>query len=332
MGVSKTILVLGSNSFSGSHFVKSALSEGHRVLGVSRSHEISQEFRSYSGSLIAGEFSFHQLDVNHDTEGIAELSRDSKVEVVVNFSAQSMVAQSWTTPEDWYETNVVSLAKLARELSSVSTLGQFINFSTPEVYGTTDDWIKESFNFSPTTPYAVSRAAGDFHLRCLYDTFGFPVIFTRAANVYGPGQQLYRIIPKAILCGLLNRKLPLQGGGSSVRSFIHINDVSKALLRVMENGRLGDSYHVSTNRLITIHEVVELVARKLGMEMSDLVELSPERPGKDFAYKLSSEKIRNELDWDDSITLEDGISDTIDWARENLNSLSNNSTEYEHKR
>ena len=327
-----TTLVLGSNSFSGSNFVNSLLSNGNRVLGISRSPEVEIAFSGYKGNPNLSNFTFHQLDINLDASKIVDLSIVAGVTVVVNFSAQSMVAQSWITPEDWYETNVVALAKFAKELSQLPALEKFINFSTPEVYGTTNDWIEENFNFNPTTPYAISRAAGDFHLNSLWETFDFPVIFTRAANVYGPGQQLYRVVPRAILCGLLGRKIPLQGGGTSVRSFIHIDDVSSALLKIIDSGRLGDCYHISTNKLVTIYEVMELIAKQLGVDLLDLVDLAPERPGKDFAYKLSSEKIRNELGWKDAITLEDGIAETIAWARENLLSLAENSTEYQHKR
>ena len=327
-----TVLVLGSNSFSGSNFVDSLLTAGYKVLGISRSSEVEMEFSGYGKNINLLNFTFHQLDINLDFERIVDLSIAANVREAVNFSAQSMVAQSWITPEDWYETNVVGMSKFLRELSRLTSLEKFINFSTPEVYGTTDEWIEENFDFYPTTPYAISRAAGDFHLNGLWQTFGFPVIFTRAANVYGPGQQLYRVIPRAILSGLLGMRIPLQGGGASIRSFIHINDVSKALLAILEAGRIGESYHISTNRLVSIKELLEIIALHLEVKFLDLVEVAPERAGKDFAYKLSSRKLRTELGWSDTINLEKGIDETIDWARANLEVLASQSTEYHHKR
>jgi len=327
-----TVLVLGSNSFSGSNFVNSLLSAGYRVLGVSRSSEVKPEFSGYKANTNHANFTFYQLDLNSDGTKIVDLCIAADVKVVVNFSAQSMVAQSWVTPEDWYETNVVALSKFLRELSRLTSLKKFINFSTPEVYGTTDKWIEENFNFHPTTPYAISRAAGDFHLNGLWETFNFPVIFTRAANVYGSGQQLYRVVPRAIISGLLGRKIPLQGGGTSVRSFIHIDDVSQALLMIINNGQIGSGYHISTDRLVSIKELLEIIAQRLGVNFLEMVEIAPERVGKDFAYKLSSKKLRAELGWSDRITLEKGIDETIEWARANLNILANLSTEYHHKR
>jgi dTDP-glucose 4,6-dehydratase len=200
------------------------------------------------------------------------------------------------------------------------------------VYGSTDNWIKESFDFFPSTPYAISRAAADYHLKGLFESFNFPVIFTRAANVYGPGQQLYRIVPKAILFGILGNKIPLQGGGSSIRSFIHIDDVSKALSLILDNGTVGDSYHISTNNLITIKDLLKIIASKLSIEFKDLINEAPDRAGKDFAYKLLSNKIRDELGWADRIPLETGIDQTITWIMDNIELLEKLPMEYKHKR
>jgi dTDP-glucose 4,6-dehydratase len=169
-------------------------------------------------------------------------------------------------------------------------------------------------------------------LKATHENFGFPVIFTRAANVYGEHQRLYRIVPRVILAALTGRKLPLQGGGKSIRSFIHIDDVSHALLKIIENGVAGESYHISTNELITIHELVAVIAGKLGIRVQDLVEMAPDRPGKDFAYQLDSQKIRSELGWSDQITLSDGIDRTIKWVQDNLDELKDMPLNYEHRR
>ena len=243
-----------------------------------------------------------------------------------------MVAQSWDAPEYWYQTNVVSLSRLGNLLIKEKSIKKFVHFTTPEVYGSTSGWLKESFNFAPSTPYAISRAAGDWHLKALFESHGFPVIFTRAVNVYGPGQQLYRIIPKTILSALTGKKLSLHGGGKSIRSFIHINDVSTALTAIMNTGEVGQSYHISTNEMISIFELVQELASLLGVEVDHLIEQGPERAGKDFAYQLSSEKIRNELGWRDQITLGKGLEDTLAWAKSNLDTLKALPDTYEHKR
>ena len=332
MVTSSPILVLASNSFSGSSFVDHLLTAGYKVIGVSRSVEISPVFSLYKNNKNFKNFTFKQVDLNSDINSIAEIVSKHQVEFIFNFAAQSMVAQSWDAPEDWYQTNVVSLSLLGNLLIKEKSIKKFVHFTTPEVYGSTSGWLKESFNFAPSTPYAISRAAGDWHLKALFENYGFPVIFTRAANVYGPGQQLYRIIPKTILSALTGKKLSLHGGGKSIRSFIHINDVSTALTAIMNTGEVGQSYHISTNEMISIFDLVQELASLLGVEVDDLIEQGPERAGKDFAYQLSSEKIRNELGWCDQVTLGKGLEDTLAWAKSNLDTLKALPDTYEHKR
>ena len=326
------ILVLASNSFSGSSFVDHLLTAGYKVIGVSRSVEISPVFSLYKNNKNIKNFTFKQVDLNKDLKTITEIISKHQVEFIFNFAAQSMVEQSWDSPEDWYQTNVVSLSLLGDLLIKEKSIKKFVHFTTPEVYGSTSGWLKESFNFAPSTPYAISRAAGDWHLKALFENYGFPVIFTRAANVYGPGQQLYRIIPKTILSALTGKKLSLHGGGKSIRSFIHINDVSTALTAIMNTGEVGQSYHISTNEMISIFDLVQELASLLGVEVDDLIEQGPERAGKDFAYQLSSEKIRNELGWRDQVTLSKGLEDTLAWAKSNLDTLKALPDTYEHKR
>jgi dTDP-glucose 4,6-dehydratase len=332
MDKQKPILVLASNSFSASSFVDYLLTAGYKVLGLGRSEEIAPVFRPYGLNPNISDFTFKQIDMNGGSQAIADLVREHEIEYIFNFAAQSMVAQSWDHPEHWYQTNAVALAELGNLLVKEKSVNKFIHFTTPEVYGSTSGWLKETFNFAPSTPYAVSRAAGDWHLKCLFENYGFPVIFTRAANVYGPGQQLYRIIPRTILSALTGQKLPLHGGGKSIRSFIHINDVSTALEAIMKDGVNGDLYHISTNEMISIFELVQTLADLLKVDVEELVERGPERPGKDFAYQLSSEKIRNELGWVDKIDLNAGLADTLDWAKLNLDTLRDLPVNYEHKR
>jgi len=329
---SKPILVLASNSFSGSSFIRHLLSLGQSVIGISRSPEVANVFRPYGELADAENFQFLQIDLNTDPDAIATLVHKHKIEIIVNFAAQSMVAQSWENPKDWYQTNVVTLANLCKPLINEKSIKKFIHFTTPEVYGSTAGWLSETFEFAPSTPYAVSRAAGDWHLKCLFENYEFPVVFTRAANVYGPGQQLYRIIPRTILSALVGQKLPLHGGGKSIRAFIHMEDVSSALELITLSGTIGETYHISTNQMISIYDLVQNLADLLDVNIEDLIEIGPERPGKDFAYQLSSKKLRSELGWDDRINLNQGLSETLVWAKQYLDDLRSLPINYEHKR
>jgi dTDP-glucose 4,6-dehydratase len=329
--MSERLLVIGSNSFSGSHFVLGALKDGAEVVGVSRSREPDQVFLPYLWSDHAGSFKFYELDVNHDLDEILGLVREFQPEYVVNFAAQGMVAQSWEHPTQWFQTNVVAMVDLHNRLRQCRFLKKYVHVSTPEVYGSTDGWVKEDHSFDPSTPYAVSRASCDMSLKSFWQAYQFPVVSTRSANVYGPGQQLYRVIPRAMLSGRLGETMPLHGGGTSVRSFIYIDDVVDATLRVMRHGSGGATYHISTERTVSVRDLVHEICDLQGLRVTDLVQETEERLGKDQSYLLSTKKIRDELGWSDTVSLESGLSRTQDWIDTNLSILRDHPMEYVHK-
>jgi dTDP-glucose 4,6-dehydratase len=249
----------------------------------------------------------------------------------VNFAAQSMVGESWDWPDDWMQTNVVSAARFAERLRHLDFLKRYVHVTTPEVYGSTDGWVSEDTPFNPSTPYAVSRAAGDMLFKIYRDAYQLPVVSTRAANVYGPGQQLYRIIPRTIFFLLTGKPLQLHGGGASTRSFIHMNDVSRATWLIANEALVGETYHISTDRIISIRALVELLCGRLNKNFADYVEVVGERLGKDSTYWLDSSKLRQSLDWSDQTCLEDGIEHCIDWVQSNLETLKDQPAQYIHK-
>jgi dTDP-glucose 4,6-dehydratase len=325
-------LVIGSNSFSGASFSDHLLKNSHEVLGISRSKEINNVFLPYQWNNFAKDsFQFHQVDLNKDLEQLIKIIIDYQPEYIVNFAAQGMVAQSWDTPEDWYQTNVVAQVKLHNELRKLSFLTKYVHVSTPEAYGSTDGWVTEHYNFSPSTPYAVSRASCDLHLLSFFKAYNFPVVFTRAANVYGPGQQLYRIVPRALLFARMNKRLFLHGGGHSVRSFIHIDDVASATLKIAIDGEPGQTYHISTKDTVSIRKLVEIICEMTNIKFSDLAEETEDRLGKDQSYLLDSSFLRTKFLWRDEITLQDGIQNTLAWVDKNIETLKSLPMDYEHK-
>ncbi len=327
--MSEKFAVIGSNSFSGSHFIDLLLKKGLEVIGISRSPEPNEIFLPYKKH--TSNFRFYCMDLNHNLDEIMKAINDFKPDCIVNFAAQGMVAESWQHPEHWYQTNVVSTIMLHDCLRKCDFLKRYVHISTPEVYGSCEGSIQESTIYNPSTPYAVSRAAADMSLLSFYNVYGFPVVFTRAANVYGPGQQLYRIIPRAILYFLIGNKLPLHGGGHSVRSFIHISDVAYASLMIAHHAPPGEVYHLSTLSTISIRSLVELIAEMMGVSFEENVEITNDRPGKDSAYILNSDKIRKTLSWEDKITMEQGLEETISWVRDNLEELKKQPFDYIHK-
>ncbi len=326
----ETTLIIGSNSFSGATFADFALAQGAKVIGTSRSAEPNNVFLPYKWNANRN-FTFYALDLNRHLKQLVELVQDIKPAYVLNFAAQSMVGESWQNPGDWFMTNVVSTIKFHDELRKCVFLKRYVHVSTPEVYGSCSGFVGENFIFNPSTPYAVSRAAADMSLRTFYSAYQFPVVTTRAANVYGPGQQLYRIIPRTILFILLGRKLQLHGGGVSTRSFIHMKDVCDATWRMMLGGKSGETYHISTNEVISIRALVERICAKLNAEFEDHVEFVGDRIGKDSAYHLDSKKIRNELGWEDKISLDQGLDECIAWVKCNFETLKQQPFDYQHK-
>ncbi len=334
------VLVIGSNSFSGSHFVAEAIGAGHPVWGVSRSAEPNPVFLPYrwhqpdGGTTMATteNFSFRAIDLNNQLSELLELIDRVRPEIVVNFAAQGMVAESWGNPTHWYRTNVVAQVALHDALRQKPFLQKYVHVTTPEVYGSTDGgWIKEHNHFAPSTPYAVSRAACDLHLHSFHQAYDFPVVFTRAANVYGPGQQLYRIIPRALLSARTGEPMQLHGGGHSVRAFIHIQDVVRATLQLALEGEPGSTWHISTQKSCSIRELVEQICSLAGANLSELVQSSEERLGKDQSYLLESSAMRQIHGWSDQISLQQGLQETLDWVDVNLDSLKTLPWSYQHK-
>lgn len=328
------VLVVGSNSFSGASFVKFLLTQPNlEVVGVSRSPEPSVPFCPYRwGSSVTGsKYAFKQFDLRNDLEQIVAVASEMEVSHVINFAAQGMVAESWLKPEDWYQTNTLSTVMLHDRLRKLPSLQKYVHISTPEVYGNTQGMISESRNYNPSTPYATSRAACDMSLQNFYENYGFPVVWTRAANVFGPGQQLYRVIPRMIMAILTGQKLHLHGGGHSIRSFIHIDDVAAATWVIAQRAAPGNLYHLSTDRFISIRDLVALVCAGMGEPFEKHVEEAPERDGKDAAYLLNAEKARSEFAWSPQISLEEGISETISWAKAHFETLRHLPLHYIHK-
>jgi len=325
------IAVLGSNSFAGASFVANALERGAQVIGFNRSAEGHELFLPYRRVTNCGNYEFFQADVNTDIELMYSVLERYEPQVVVDFAGQGMVAESWQNPGQWYRTNIQAKAQLHEYLRRVGWLERYIRISTPEVYGSQDRLQKETRVYDPSTPYAVSHAAIDMSLRAFHVQYGFPVIFNRFANFYGPGQQLYRIVPRTIIYGLTGQKLQLHGGGKSVRAFIHGEDVANGIFASLERGELGEIYHFSSERYLTIKAVVELICQRMNIDFFKFVKVAPDRPGKDQAYLMDSSRARNELGWHDGVSFEEGIDQTIDWVKANLEVIRQLPLNYVHK-
>ncbi len=327
----RTIVVLGANSFSGQDFVDLLLDQPQtRVIGVSRSPERSALFLKYRSRDDLSRYEYHALDMNRDAKDLLDLFDSRRPEAIVNFAAQSEVAPSWDHPEHWFQTNCVALAKLVNALRQRDYLQRFVQISSPEVYGTCVGRVTEDSPVNPSTPYAASKAAADMLLDSYRKQFHFPVLWVRATNVYGARQQLFKIIPRSAIYVLLGRTIELHGGGSAVKSYIHIRDVSRGELAVLEHGRIGLKYHLSPDAGISVRDIVTYVCQMLKVEFAAATRIVEERPGQDAAYVIDSTRARTELNWRPTVTLQAGLQEVVDWVRENLEEIRQLPLTYNH--
>jgi dTDP-glucose 4,6-dehydratase len=244
---------------------------------------------------------------------LALLDREQP-DTIVNFAAQSEVAPSWVHPEHWFETNTVSLAKLVNHLRSSKSLKRYLHISSPEVYGSCTGNVLETAPLNPSTPYAASKAAADLLLQTYRKQFAFPLLSVRATNVYGARQQLFKIVPRTVINLKYSKKIQLHGGGKAVKSYIHVRDVSRGELAILESGRIGELYHLSPDAGIAVRDVVRTICERMGKSFDEWSETVDERPGQDAAYLVDSTKARTELAWAPSISFDDGLADVVAWV------------------
>jgi dTDP-glucose 4,6-dehydratase len=323
--------VLGSNSFAGSCFVNHVISQHEKVIGVSRSTELHPVMQPYGNHSRKNAYEFFQLDLNNDLAAIRQLIEKNKPRYIVDFAGQGMVAESWSDPAQWYQTNIVAKAKLHHFLKDCDFLERYIRVSTPEVYGNSNEKMYENQPYAPSTPYAVSHAAIDLSLSIFHKQFQFPMILTRFANFYGPHQQLYRIIPRTMIYALLNNKLPLHGGGTSERMFIFGDDVADGIFKTIHTGKIGETYHFANGPCISIRNLVEKMCDLMRIDFSSFVEVAAERAGKDYKYEMDASKSHHELHWKPAHSLEQGLEKTFQWIKNNLATIKALPLNYIHK-
>ncbi len=276
--MSEKYLILGASSFYGSSFTKYLEKIGHEVLTLSR----PQWYLGQNSWLFA------------------------EADYIINFASQSLVAESWEAPDVWMDANATKTALLFDQVRGLKNLKRFIHVSTPEVYGHREQKWKEGKSFNPSTPYAVSRAAGDMMLLAYHKAYDLPAIITRTANIYGPGQPDWRFIPKAFKALKAGEKIELHGAGGTRRGWIHIDDACSATYRIIQKGLVGETYHIAPKEIYSVYDVAWRICEVAGKTPQHSLIMVPDRLGKDQCYWLDSQQLRN-LGWKDRITLDEGL-------------------------
>ena len=298
-----------------------------RVIGIGRNPAKPEPFTLDVGH---GDrrYSYHAYHVTHELDLLLELLDREKPQIIVNYAAQGEGAVSWKHSWRFFETNSMALARLVEALMSRDYLERFIQIGTSELYGSMDVPAREDAPLQPSSPYAASKAAFDMYLVSVHRVLKFPMSIVRPSNAYCPGQLLHRVIPRAVICGLTRRKLPLHGGGRAEKSYIHARDLARAIHLVAEKAPLGTVYNAGPPKPISIRALIETVARVMGIPFEDLCEVTGDRLGQDSRYWLDSSAIKRDVGWEPKIGLEEGIAEMVEWGGKYLGQLRDWPTDY----
>lgn len=325
----KTLLVTGGAGFIGANFVLKAVAAGHTVVNLDKLTYAGnlQTLRTLEGN---PRHVFVQGDIGNRVLVADILSRHGP-DAIVNFAAESHVDRSIDGPAAFVETNVVgtlALLECARDywrgLSGDSAEGfRFLHVSTDEVYGSlgAEGLFTETTPYAPNSPYSASKAASDHLVRAFHHTYGLPVLTTNCSNNYGPFQFPEKLIPLVIQKALAGEALPIYGDGMNVRDWLFVEDHCSAIGRVLEAGRVGETYNVGGNseraNLVVVKTICSILddLRPIrgGGKHESLITFVRDRPGHDRRYAIDATKLKTELGWTPSQTFESGIRATVEW-------------------
>jgi len=293
------LLVTGGCGFIGSAVVRHALAEGHEVVNVDR--------LTYAAN---------------------KASIPNNPDIAMHLAAESHVDRSIDGPGAFIETNVVgtyTLLQAARAQHSRNLDFRFHHISTDEVYGSLgpDGKFTETTAYDPRSPYSASKASSDHLVRAWGETYGLPIVVTNCSNNYGPYHFPEKLVPLMILNGLAGKPLPVYGEGLNIRDWLFVEDHAKALLLVATKGQIGETYNIGGDAEATNISIVKQICALLDEAVpsdaprEELITYVADRPGHDFRYAIDATKIQTELKWKPSVTLEEGLRQTVQWYLDN---------------
>ena len=336
-----TILVTGGAGFIGSNFVLDWLAGSDETV-------VNLDALTYAGNL--ANLASLSGDARHvfvhgsigDGELVAQLLAKHQPRAVVNFAAESHVDRSIHGPEDFIQTNIVGTFRMLEAVraywgglsAEAKAAFRFLHVSTDEVYGSlgkADPAFSETNRYEPNSPYSASKAASDHLVRAYHHTYGLPVLTTNCSNNYGPYHFPEKLIPLVIHNALAGKALPIYGDGQQIRDWLYVKDHCSAIRRVLEAGRLGETYNVGgwneKPNLDVVHTLCdmldELKPRADGLSYREQITFVTDRPGHDRRYAIDARKLEQELGWKPAETFETGIRKTVRWYLDNQDWVNN---------
>lgn len=325
------ILVTGGAGFIGGNFVLDWLADPSKP-GIVNLDKLTYAGNQQTLESLSDDprHMFIQGDIA-DRELVSALLKKYQIQAVINFAAESHVDRSILGPEDFIQTNIVGTYRLLEAVRAYwSDLAsgdkekfRFLHVSTDEVYGTlsvNDPAFAETKRYEPNSPYSASKAASDHLVRAWHHTYGLPVLTTNCSNNYGPYHFPEKLIPLIISNALEGKSLPIYGDGQQIRDWLYVKDHCAAIRRVIESGRLGETYNIGgwnekTNLDVVkqICTILDSLRPKVTGSYADQIVFVQDRPGHDRRYAIDASKIEKELGWKPLETFESGIRKTIEW-------------------
>ena len=323
------ILITGGAGFIGSAVARLAISRGHEVINV--------DALTYAGCLenlssIADSplYTFEHVDIR-DRAALDRVFTDHKPDAVMHLAAESHVDRSIDGPGDFVETNITgtyNMLEAARAFwfgAGKPDAFRFHHISTDEVFGSLGDegLFTEETSYDPRSPYSASKAASDHLVRAWHETYGLPVVLTNCSNNYGPYHFPEKLVPVVILNALAGKDIPIYGKGENVRDWLYVEDHADALLLVLEKGALGRSYNIGgeneAQNIDIVRSICAILDTKRPKESAYAEQMTfvTDRLGHDMRYAIDPSRIRDELGWRPSVTLEQGLELTVQWYLEN---------------
>ncbi len=326
----KTVLVTGGCGFIGANFIHLArkTKDEWRIINLDKltyagNLDNLRDIREGSG------YRFIKGDIC-DRELVDSIFREEKIDTVVHFAAESHVDRSISGPAEFIRTNITGTFTLLEAAKQAWVDGdrdltncRFLHVSTDEVYGSLGEtgYFTEKTPYDPRSPYSSSKASSDHLVRAYFHTYGLPILITNCSNNYGPYQFPEKLIPLVFNNCLQGKELPVYGDGGNVRDWLYVEDHCQAIIRVLEDGREGESYNIGGNNEEKNITIVELLCDLLDEKMPlksiksrrSLITFVTDRLGHDRRYAIDASKIMKELNWRPSVTFEQGIRKTIDW-------------------
>ncbi|MEE9455418.1 MAG: dTDP-glucose 4,6-dehydratase [Paracoccaceae bacterium] len=323
------LLVTGGAGFIGSAVVRQAIAAGHQVVNLDSLTYAAclDNVASVSDSLL---YAFEYADIR-DPDALARIFDQHKPDAVMHLAAESHVDRSIDGPAAFIETNVngtYQLLEAARAYWQADGKPEgfrFHHISTDEVYGTlgATGMFTEDTPYAPTSPYSASKASSDHLVRAWYETYGLPVVITNCSNNYGPYHFPEKLIPVVILKALAGELIPVYGDGKNIRDWLYVEDHADALLTVLTEGTLGRAYNIGGENEVTNIELVRAICaildtkRPTDTPYAEQIIFVTDRPGHDLRYAIDPTRIRTELGWRPSVTLEQGLEMTVQWYLDN---------------